>query len=106
MKPATMVFLLLAAACFARSSPRFYARLLANPTFGPLIRAWRETRSIPRRAKHTAIALIVVVGGSSVALFIPVFWVQVGVAAFLLSLIIWLIRVPNADDSKSEGEVR
>jgi uncharacterized membrane protein YbaN (DUF454 family) len=52
----TTPFLILAAACFARSSPRLEARLLADPRFGPLLRDWRERGAIPRPAKVLAFA--------------------------------------------------
>ena len=39
----TTVFILVAAACFSRSSPRFYGWLMNHGTFGPAIRAWRGT---------------------------------------------------------------
>jgi uncharacterized membrane protein YbaN (DUF454 family) len=61
----TVPLLLLAAACFARSSSRFYHWLLTNRLFGPLIRDWRETRSIPFRAKVSAIALVSLVGAGA-----------------------------------------
>ncbi len=51
-------FLLLATACFARSSPRLHAWLLHNKFFGPMIRNWEESRSITRRAKHIALLMI------------------------------------------------
>lgn len=50
----TVPFLLLAAFCFARSSPRLHDRLLAHPRFGPPIRDWRAQGAISRRAKWIA----------------------------------------------------
>ena len=61
----TTPLLLLALACFAKSSEKLHTWLLANKTFGPLISHWHETRSMPRKAKVYAIISIVVVGGIS-----------------------------------------
>lgn len=88
----TTPFLLVAAACFARASPRFYQRLLANPTFGPLIRDWREHRAIPLRAKLTAIAAITLTIGSSVVFFVEPWWGDAAMLATGLVLCTWLWR--------------
>ena len=55
----TTPFLLVAAACFAKSSPRLQKKLLANKTFGPLIHEWQQYRSIPRKAKRIALLTII-----------------------------------------------
>lgn len=92
----TTPFLLVAAACFARSSPRFYDWLLSNRIFGPLIRDWREHRCIPLRAKIMAVVLITAVGGSSVVFFLRPVWAKGGLAALLIGLVVWLLRHPSS----------
>ncbi len=91
----TTPFLLVAAACFARSSPRFYEWLLSNRVFGPLIRDWREYGCIPLRAKLLAVVLIAAVGGSSAVWFVQPVWGKVGLVALLSVLVVWLLRHPS-----------
>ncbi|ADE15208.1 protein of unknown function DUF454 [Nitrosococcus halophilus Nc 4] len=62
----TTPFLLLAAGCFARSSPRLHQMLIENATFGPMIKNWHEHRAIPLRAKIIAILSLIFFGGYSV----------------------------------------
>jgi len=100
----TTPFLLLAAACFARSSERFYAWLLGNRIFGPMIRDWRETRSMSRRSKAIALASIVVVGGASVVFVIEHNVLKAVVAALLLCPIFIVSRVPTTENLAA-GEV-
>ncbi|GGJ23641.1 YbaN family protein [Deinococcus roseus] len=53
------VFFVLAAACFARSSPRFYTWLLNLPVAGPLLRDFQAGLGMPHKAKVLAIGMIV-----------------------------------------------
>jgi len=62
----TTPFLILAAACFARSSERLEGWLLNHRHFGPLLRDWRARGAIPRKAKWMAL------GG--MALGFALFW--------------------------------
>ena len=50
----TTIFLILAAGCFTRSSPRLESWLLSDPRFGSTLRAWREDGAMGRRAKVMA----------------------------------------------------
>ena len=52
-------FLIVAAGCFAKSSPRLHQMLLDNEVFGPLIRDWQRHRSIPKRGKRIALVSMV-----------------------------------------------
>lgn len=54
----TTPFLLLTAACYARSSVRFYNWLLNNKMFGNFIRNYREGKGIPVRVKVLSISLL------------------------------------------------
>jgi uncharacterized protein len=50
----TVPFLILAAFCFARSSPALEARIMNHPIYGPPIRDWREKGVVSRRGKLAA----------------------------------------------------
>ncbi len=80
----TTPFLLLAAACYARSSPRFYHWLLYNRWFGNYIRNYRQRKGIPLKVKVLTITLLWVTIGASV-----IFAVQ----ALLVRIILILIAI-------------
>lgn len=54
------IFLIIAAACFARSSAPLEAWLLDHPKLGPAVKAWRTNGAIPRRIKIVAITSMAV----------------------------------------------
>lgn len=86
----TTIFLILAAACFARSSPKLEARILNHPQFGPFVKDWRARGAIPLRGKLFAIGGIA--GGYAVFWFAarPEFPLALGVAAVLALIALWI----------------
>jgi uncharacterized membrane protein YbaN (DUF454 family) len=91
----TTPFLILAAACFARSSPRLEARILNDPRFGPLVREWRERGAIPPKAKLLAVGGMT--GGYTVFLLStkPALPVALLVAALMALVAAWLLSRPS-----------
>ncbi len=93
----TTPFLLLAAACLARSSERFYRWLLDHPVFGTTVRAWREHRSLPRRTKWIAIVTMAGTLSLSILLFVSQPALQIALALFGVALAVYLYRIPSRD---------
>lgn len=54
----TTPLLLLAAACFARSSPKFHSWLFHNPWFGTYLTNYKEGRGIPSKIKVYSIVFL------------------------------------------------
>ncbi len=98
----TTPFLLLAAGCFARSSPTFYQALTTHPIVGPPIRQWREDRTIPLRAKWIAVIMIALTLGSSILFIVPLISVKIGLTVLGLGIVIWILRIPTR--TVHEGE--
>ncbi len=92
----TTPFLLLAAACFLRSSQRLYDWLLAEPHFGPYLRHYLQGRGIPLHAKALAISMITLSLGF--AIWVPLsgrIWLQLMLALIGLSVSAYLLYLPT-----------
>lgn len=90
----TVPFLLLAAACFARSSERFHNWLLEHPHLGPILHAYLDGQGIPLRAKISALVLLWVSIPVSVFFFIPLLWIQILLIGIGLAVSVHLLRLP------------
>lgn len=89
----TTPFLLLAAACFARSSKKFYNWLLNHRIFGTYIKNYREHRAITLRGKIMSLSLMWLVMGytaffaiSNLFVSIIIILIGLGVTKHILSL--------------------
>jgi uncharacterized membrane protein YbaN (DUF454 family) len=54
----TTGFMIIAASCFAKSSPRFEQWVLSLPRVGPAVGDYRAGRGMPKRAKVVAVAMM------------------------------------------------
>jgi len=99
----TTPFLLVAAACFARASRRFYNALLNSRLFGPAILEWHEHRAIAWRTKLTAIALMSLTLAASIVFFVENPWLRLALALFGVALAAWLYRIPSRDAPDTPG---
>lgn len=71
----TTPLLLLAAACYVRSSERVYKWLITNKWFGPYIKNFRSGKGIPLKAKIMGVTVL---------------WLSIGYSAFFVIHMIWL----------------
>jgi hypothetical protein len=99
----TTPFLLLAAACFVRSSPALHRRLLANRIFGPYLAQWQRDHTVPRDAKRKAYGLVVLTFAVSIAVS-EATWVRVTLACLGLALIGFLAWLPTTPRGRGPGE--
>lgn len=91
----TAPFILLSAACLARSSPRLHQKLVTNRHLGPLVRDWEANRSLPLKIKCLSTSIM----GGMVALSAWQFAGRPGLQALVLALgvvgciVVW--RIPT-----------
>ncbi|QNH78892.1 YbaN family protein [Pseudomonas protegens] len=87
----TTPFLLLAAACFARSSPRFYQWLVQHPRLGPWICNYLDGNGIPLKGKAYAIGLMWLSIGLSCYL-VPSIWARSFMLTSAVLVSIYILR--------------
>ena len=92
----TTPFLLLAAACFFRSSKSFYYKLINSKHLGQYIRDYRENKRIPLRAKVFSLTLL------WASLIYCIFfvanrtlWLQILLAIILIGVTIHIVSFKN-----------
>lgn len=91
----TTPFILLAAACYAKASPRLHAWLLNHRLTGPMLRDWEAHRSLTRRTKTIAVVSMLVMVSFSIWSFRHR-WIAQAVLAVLGVVGAWVVlRIPT-----------
>lgn len=83
----TTPFMILSAACFAESSPRFHQLLLNNRWFGEDLQRWERNKTMKRTTKKRATWVIVI----SFTLSISILWEHTMVQLLLFCLALVLL---------------
>ena len=92
----TTGFMVSAASCFAKSSPRLEQWILDLPKIGPLVQAYRDGDGMPKRAKITALTMMTVAVVFAAGFAISILWVRIVVA--VAGLVGWwflLFHIPT-----------
>lgn len=89
----TTPFLLLAAACFARSSEALHHWLLTNRWFGEYIRNYREGKPVPLKRTIPAIALLWLTTGYTAIAAVSLLWVRLLLLAVAIGVTVHLVNI-------------
>ncbi len=91
----TTPFVLLAAACYAKASPRLHHWLLNHRLTGPMLRDWETHRSLTRRTKQVAVGMMLLMVTLSIWSLQGRWQVQLGLAALGLIGAAVVLRLPT-----------
>tara|TARA_B100000686_G_scaffold179347_1_gene186299 strand:+ start:551 stop:961 length:411 start_codon:yes stop_codon:yes gene_type:complete len=93
----TTPFMILAAACFVRSSDRFYKLVINNKIFGKTVSDYRSGKGMPFRVKIIAWVMMWCFGLYAVFKGIPETLLYIRILVFILLIIgtIFIYRVPT-----------
>lgn len=89
----TTPFLLLAAACYAKSSERFYNWLINNKWLGNYIKNYREGKGVPLKVKVLSISFLWLTIGYSVVFAVNTFLIQVILILIAIGVTIHILSI-------------
>ena len=89
----TTPFLLLAAACYFRSSEKFYSWLMNNKWLGNYIKNYREKKSIPLKIKVLCLSFLWLTIGYSVFFVVNIFLLRVILILIAIGVTIHVLSI-------------
>jgi len=92
----TTPFLLLAAGCFIRSSPRAYRWLMNNRLLGGYIRSYRSGAGIPLRVKIFTLTLLWLTIGYSALYVVDNLWIRIGLGVIAVAVTTHIVMIRTA----------
>ena len=109
----TTPFLLAAAACYYKSSPRMHRWLLNNKWFGEYIRNYTEGKGLTKKTKITALALLWATIGFSTVFMLNrlllaqlVLPIQIIMIAAAIAVSLHILRLPTFRKPKENTQIQ
>ena len=94
----TTPFLLLAAACFARSSEKYYNWLMTNRLFGNYLKNYQEGQGIPMKVKVAAISFLWITILASIHLFIENWIIEIILIIIAAAVTIHIVSIKTCQN--------
>lgn len=91
----TTPFLIIAAYCFSRSSPKIHRWLWTHPYLGPPLQTWSREGAISLRSKLVATGLILVSFIYAIFWKVPLLMIQCFLGLFGIGILFFLWSRPN-----------
>lgn len=85
----TTPFVLLAAWCFVKSSPKAHQWIYRQPMIGDALKNWEQNRAIARKSKITAISLIAI-SAIVIGFKVDIVWIKTVVLLILATVSIFI----------------
>ncbi len=99
----TTPFVLVAAMCFAKSSPEIHQKLLDHKIFGPILHDWEDNKCIGCNIKILAISSVVFFTGISVIFMLKNGYVKsIGILMILIAVGV-ILKIPTCKKKPKES---
>ncbi|MGB2877972.1 MAG: YbaN family protein [Dehalococcoidales bacterium] len=101
----TTPFLLLAAACYLRSSRKLYNGLLGNRFFGTYVRNYLHGRGMPRKVKIATISLLWITIACSIIFAVQALIIRVILLIIAIGVTVHIILIKTTPKDQSQNRV-
>ena len=93
----TVPFLILAAFCYWRGSPKFYNWLINLGSVGKLIKDFREGKGLPAKAKSHAILYMWISMGISITFFLSSMALRITMVLIGIGITVYILRIKTSE---------
>jgi len=102
----TTPFLLLAAACYLRSSQRFYNWLLGNRFFGAYVSNYLHGRGMPRKIKIATIFLLWLTISCSIIFAVQALVIRIILLVIAVGVMVHILLIKTTPKDQGQAEFR